>query len=307
VDYYGLAGVAVETDRRWAWGKVTAPASGRFDLHYLKQPGGGDFDVLIDGRRQERISTRAAEKRGAYATYEVEDGEHTFEVRVQGGGPVRLFGVAIERDRPGVVVDTLGINGARARYQLMWDDALYREQLARRRPSLVVLAYGTNEAGDDDVPIEDYEARVRQVVTRLREVTPEASCLLIGPSDRPIRDDRTGAVEDRPRTAQLVEVQRRVAEELGCGFFDLVQFMGGPLGMVDWVTHDPPYGAPDHIHFTRAGYERLGDVLFTALTWGYGELPEPLGDGDAPPPAPPPSEVVAEASPAPPVAPPAEP
>jgi len=175
--------------------------------------------------------------------------------------------MALERERPGVIVDTLGINGARARYHLMWEDQLYREHLRRRNPDLVVLAYGTNESGDDQ-SIALYEAQLRQVVSRVRETVPNASCLLIGPSDRPTRLE-DGTYEDRPRTAQLIEAQHRVAVEMGCGFFDLVAFMGGPLSMVTWATTEPAYGSSDHVHFTRTGYERLGNVLLDALLEGF--------------------------------------
>ncbi|MCA9600528.1 MAG: hypothetical protein KC417_00810, partial [Myxococcales bacterium] len=63
----------------------------------------------------------------------------------------------MEGEEPGVVVDALGVNGARAKNQLWWDDASFRAELAKRDPALVALAYGTNESGDDDVPIETYE------------------------------------------------------------------------------------------------------------------------------------------------------
>lgn len=282
VDHYGLAGVAVETDRRGAWGAVTTAEhgdigrhAGLFDLYFLKQPGGGRFDVLIDGERVDRISTDAEERQPGYATFEVEDGPHRFEIRTHGNGPVRIFGVAVERQKPGVIVDTLGINGARARLHLLWEDSLYREHLQRRDPDLVVLAYGTNEAGDDDVPIEDYEERLRQVVGRVRETVPEASCLLVGPSDRPLMEDED--ILDRPRTGQLVDVQRRVSEDLGCGFFDMVAFMGGPLSMEQWVEQD--YARDDYIHFTADGYDRFGEALLEAMLRDYrGELPEPHPD-----------------------------
>ncbi|MEM9188194.1 MAG: GDSL-type esterase/lipase family protein [Myxococcota bacterium] len=272
---YGFAGAAVEASEAGSFGSVeTVEHNGvggkasSFELYYLRQPGGGELDVLLDGERLERLSTAGESSEAAYQRYETEDGAHRFEIRVVGNGPVRIFGVAVERDEPGVVLDTLGINGARSRYHLKWEDSLYREHLAHRDPDLVVLAYGTNEAGDDDVPIEDYESRLRQVVGRVREVAPESSCLLIGPSDRPIREHRR-SFRDRPRTMNLVEVQRRVANELGCGFFDLVAFMGGPMAMVDWVEHRPAYGSPDHIHFTRRGYLRLGEVLHDALMHGF--------------------------------------
>jgi len=273
-DRFGVAGVYVETDRAGAFGRVSTADSGDigqqvglFDLYYLDQPDGGTFDVFIDGQRQRRVRTRADTASDAYATFHVPDGSHSFEVRSNGTGPVRIFGVAMERERPGVIVDTLGINGARARSQLLWNDETYRDQLARRRPDLVVHAYGTNESGDDS-PIEHYEAKLREVIGRVREVVPNASCLLIGPSDRPVEIE-PGVFEDRPRTAQVVEVQRRVSIDLGCGFYDLVAFQGGPLSMLEWAAADPPYGAPDHIHYTRRGYERLGETLLEALMSGY--------------------------------------
>ena len=275
VDYFGVHGVYVESDTAGAFGRVrTAQAGdigrevGLFDVYFLARPDGGAFDVFVDGQRVERVSTRADEIGPGYATYRAPTGPHELELRVVGDGPVRFFGVALEREQPGVLVDTLGINGARARYHLLWEDGLYREHLARRRPDLVVLAYGTNESGDR-LPIDEYEAQLRQVVGRVRETVPQASCLLIGPSDRPVESGE-GVYRDRPRTAQLVEAQYRVALEYGCGFFDLVSFSGGPLSMVQWSANQPPYGAPDHVHYTRRGYERLGEVLLQALVHDAG-------------------------------------
>ncbi|MDD9938275.1 MAG: SGNH/GDSL hydrolase family protein [Myxococcales bacterium] len=274
-DIYGLAGVALQTDDKYGRGILRTRKNGglegmasRFELYYLKQPNGGTMSVFIDGERTRNLGARAKGTETAYAAFEVEPGHHTLEVRTHGNGPVRLFGVSVERDAPGVILDTLGIPGARARYHLHWDEGVYREHLLRRNPDLIVLAYGTNEAGDDDVPIERYEGRLRQVMKRLREILPAASCLLVGPSDRPIKDD-DGSYSTRPRTAQLVESQRRVSAEMGCGFFDLVAFMGGDMSMVRWVATEPPMGAKDHVHFTKHGYVRLGDVLHDALLEGY--------------------------------------
>ena len=277
VGRFGLAGVYVETERAGAFGSLRplerhdrGGKVGSFDLYYLKQPEGGSFDVLIDGRRAQRVMTAAEVEEPAYATFEVEDGPHRLEIRTQGTGKVRVFGVAMERERPGFVLDTLGLNGARVRSHLLWEDSLYREHLRRRDPDLVVLAYGTNESGDDEVPIDVYTDRLREVVGRIRETVPRASCLLIGPSDRPMRVD--GAFQDRPRTSAIVEAQYRVSLEMGCGFFDLVAFQGGPLSMIELAVADPPYAAPDHIHYTRRGYARLGEMLLGALLEG---APEP--------------------------------
>ncbi|MFO0696129.1 MAG: GDSL-type esterase/lipase family protein [Polyangiales bacterium] len=278
LDHYGFGGVAVEASTPSARGSVETTTQfpfgqsvGLFDLYYLIQPDGGRFDVLIDGLPVERVSTAGDLRQPGYATFHVPDGPHRLEVRVVGDGPVRLFGVVMEREVPGIVVDQLGINGARARSHLFWDDALYREHLRRRNPDLVVLAYGTNESGDDQ-PIEEYRDQLRQVVGRIRETVPNASCLLVGPSDRPLQVGRNEYVE-RPRTAQIVETQWRVALENGCAFFDTVAFQGGPMSTVAWAEMSPPYAGRDMVHFTRRGYERMGQVILGALLDGTSYRP----------------------------------
>lgn len=273
VERVGIAGIAMASSRPGSFGAVRTAQDGDhgrnasfFELYYLKTPRGGDLDVLIDGKRARRITTRASKTEPGYATFRVPDGPHSFELRTLSRRPVWLFGLTVERDQPGVVVDTLGINGSRARYQLLWDDDLYQEHLRRREPDLVVLAYGTNESGDES-PLAGYERDLRAVVERMREAVPDASCLLIGPSDRPTQVEER-VFEDRTRTAELIEVQHRVALEHGCGFFDLVAFQGGALSMVQWAANDPAYAAQDHVHYTRLGYQRLGEVLLSALLEG---------------------------------------
>ncbi len=267
---YGIMGVTLTTEAPRAWGRIDTgaePAS-RFELWYAERPDGGTIDVLVDGHLDRRLNSRSDHPHPVYTVVSAEDRPHTFEVRTRGDGTVTIYGATVERERPGVIVDTLGINGARAAAQLLWNPELQAEQLRRRMPDLVVLAYGTNESGDDDQPIEDYEAAVRAVVGRVQSAVPGASCLLVGPSDRPIVH-RDHTFETRPRTAQVVEVQRRVARDYGCGFFDLVAFGGGDLHMVEWAAADPAWAQPDHTHYTARGYTRLGEVMANALVDGY--------------------------------------
>ena len=80
---------------------------------------------------------------------------------------------------------------------------------------------------------------------------------------------------DRPRTAEIVDVQKKVAAETGCAMFDRwVAFMGGPLSMKKWVKHDPR-SHPRITFFTSRGYDRMADVLFNALLKGYSADGEP--------------------------------
>lgn len=275
-DAYGLLGVAFDASaRKTARAAVRTVTEGEqrpqanvIEIAYLVQPGGGTLDVVIDGRLARSLETGAPARAGAHARFDVTEGAHHVALRTRKDGPVRVFGVVFEREAPGVVLDTLGVPGARARDQLHWDDAVYRDALRWRRPDLVVLAYGTNESGDD-APIAEEEARVRAVVARVREATPAASCLLVGPSDRPVRLP-DGTYEPRARTDELVAMQRRIALDQGCGFFDVMAFMGGPLSMLRWAAAPEPLGGRDLVHFSRRGYAKLGEVLHDALLAGYG-------------------------------------
>lgn len=270
----GVAGMAVEGSAPTAWGRIDTGDNhaGLFRVLYLEQPDGGTFDVLIDGRRVARVATAGTEMRGGTHVVHAPDGPHQLEVRLRGDGPVRLFGVSLERESPGVIVDTMGLNGARASAQLLWTEDIHQAYLRTLDPSLVVLAYGTNEAGDTDQPIERYERRLRRVVARVRGTVPNASCLLVGPSDRPIRTQDEPV--DRPRTHQIIDVQRRVSRDFGCAFFDLVAFGGGPLSMVHWAAHDPPFAQRDLVHYTVRGYHRLGQVLGDAIMADFDAAPD---------------------------------
>ncbi|PIE64480.1 MAG: hypothetical protein CSA24_03060, partial [Deltaproteobacteria bacterium] len=276
---YGLAGVSFTSDSKRARASVSTAKVSPFgrrvshvEVFYWKQPGGGDFYIYVDGARSERVKTKAKSPGTAYATLDLPDGPHEIELRPRGNGPVTLFGVALDRDVPGVVMDHLGINGARAASQLEWDPRVFADHLARRDPDLVVLAYGTNAIGDDDDPIERYERRLDLVVTRIKSLLPRASCLLVGPSDRPVKVTEEGADGEalvsflpRPRQQEVIDVQRRVAHRYGCGYWDWAHAMGGDLSMISWVHSEPRLGARDYIHLTRAGYERVGALFMDAL------------------------------------------
>jgi lysophospholipase L1-like esterase len=270
---YGLAGVAVETSTRATAVVEPSRATGRgslvksFEVYYLRQPRGGTFDLRLDGRRVARISTAAPGRELGYERVEAEvEGPHRLEIRAHGDGRVRLFGVQMEREAAGVMVSPFGVPGARARDQLPWDEAVQAEHLRRQDPDLVVLAYGTNETGFSGVSMDTYEGYARQVLERIRRAVPEASCLLIGPSEWPQRVG--GAWVSNPRTAEITETQRRLAREHGCGFFDLVAFLGGPGSMERWVRSDPPMALEDRVHYTEHGHQRLAEVLEATLLAG---------------------------------------
>jgi lysophospholipase L1-like esterase len=185
------------------------------------------------------------------------------KLTVRASGAAQLFGVIVESSVAGVVVDTLGIDGARAETPLAWDEAAFAAEVGARNPSLVIVAYGTNEVFDQQAP-QKYFAHLTALLAKIRRGAPDSDCLIVGPPDA-----ADASYASHPRVAEITLVHRRAAAELKCAFFSAAAAMGGPGGFGEWLRHKPPLAKTDRVHLTREGYERLGEALAKALMEGY--------------------------------------
>lgn len=257
------AAASVEPSERTSEGFL----GNRVELYYMKEPNGGSFRFEVDGKQVAKIATHAATPEAGYFEAVVPEAWSSLRIRPSGNGTVRFFGGTLETDQPGIVIDTLGINGTRAANMLLWDEALWAEHAQRRNPQLITLAYGTNEAVDSGQAIETYAANLTRVLERIQRALPGVSCMLIGPGDFP--KEVSGGYIPRPRLLDIVDTQRKLAFEHGCAFFDTLTFMGGEGSMQRWVKALPPLGSPDHIHLTARGYVRWGMTIGDALMLSY--------------------------------------
>ena len=91
---------------------------------------------------------------------------------------------------------------------------------------------------------------------------------MIGPGDFP-REVEEDVWIPRPRLLEIVEAQRDIAYDMGCGFWDTLAFMGGVNSMHEWATSQPRMASRDHIHFTKRGYVRLGMGIIDAMMASY--------------------------------------
>jgi lysophospholipase L1-like esterase len=238
----------------------------RFEVAYLETPGGADLELNIDGGPSTRISTNGPAKKSAFHRLDVPDGPHRLELVSRGKGYVRLFGVVMERDVPGVVLDALGVQGARIRFLDKQDDAHWAEQLRWRKPDLVVYEFGANESGDGFAyPMDEYHQTMKDVIAQARRALPDASCLVIGAMDRAHKGQ--GGLESMRIIPLIVKEQRAVAAEVGCAYFDTFTAMGGHGSMPSWVRRG--LGQADLTHPSGLGAEILGNWIFRALMQGY--------------------------------------
>jgi len=272
---HGLGGVSARAHGPGAWATYanadegpTGRSFSSFSLFYLGQPGGGDLSIFVDDKEAGIVRTASDKLHDGVETLTFPDGPHSVKVQSRGGGEVRVYGVALERSTPGVVYDSVGISGIRAKTLNRIDSTHFKGQLTGRAPDLVVVNLGTNESEFEGMSMEEYTTDFSELLSRIRAAVPNASCLVASPPDR-AKKNTAGRLVTTPMIPRIIEVQKKVAEEKGCAFWNTYEAMGGENSMVAWFRHKPRLGSGDYTHFTAAGGEALGLLFYDALVDDY--------------------------------------
>lgn len=271
---YGFANMAAESNEigASAWAATTkdtkakvGQAVSRFELHYLKQPRGGSFQVLLDKKEVRTISTRAASFEAGIETFEVEDGPHELRCVVRGDGPVRFFGTSLDRSpddptRPGIQIDSLGAGALNYERLTRVANDTRRAQLARRAYDAVFVWLGMNV-----MFVPPNRGWAKEFIAELREALPSVPILLLGPSDTV----REGEKKSDPRIVAVVKQMREVATETQVAFWDFREAMGGDGSVIGFTRRG--LTGKDHIHFGPEGSRVMGDRLLCALSSSLSE------------------------------------
>jgi lysophospholipase L1-like esterase len=264
----GLGGVSFEGATGAATQIVLGEDHARMEVEYLRQPGGGRLAIRTEGRAIGDIETDDAAKQAGFQTVDLPAGTRNIDLVVE-RGPVRLFGVSFERDDPGVIYNSLGLNGGQVQAVVRYfDKAQWSVELQHQRPDLVVLNYGTNESIYADYIEKSYPGELREVIGRVKAAVPNASVLIMSPMDRGQRD-ASGRIITVPSLPMLVEIQRQTAAEMGCAFFNTFQAMGGEGTMARWYESQPRLVSADFTHPLPGGARKVGVLLDQALEAGY--------------------------------------
>jgi lysophospholipase L1-like esterase len=254
----GLGGSA-ECDAGGTIKLVPTGAVSTVELHYLAQPHGGAVDIAADGKVIATIATVASAKKSMFATTPLPPGTKHIELRAR--GRVRLFGAALEAAH-GAVVDNLGVVNATAKSMHAHNlEDHWKNQLAHRASDLVVIMYGTNEAGwlaPKGYGMAEHEKLFGALLDTVRTALPDASCLVVSPLDQ---EDDAGV--PREAVPAMVEAQRRAALAHGCAFWDTYGWMGGKGASTAW--HKRGLMMNDFQHPTSEGSDVIAAALYAGL------------------------------------------
>jgi len=289
---YGLTGFRATS--RGAGASVTLEAMDpagfdRVEVEALDHLNGGLLDIEVDGIRQKRVLTSGS-PRLVRISIDVPAHSHQLRLIAADRRSVELLSWSVERRAAGVVFDSLGVSSATIGLAAHWTPEFVIDELRHLNPSLIVLAYGTNEGFEAGFDPIKYTQTVADTLALLRRGAPHASILVIGPPDAERLDpscrrgsgaealcladadsDHASACRwETPEPLGVVRnIERRQAAAAGAVFWDWSLIMGGACAMHRWVKADPPLARADHVHMTLAGYDRTADALFSDLMAAY--------------------------------------
>lgn len=150
----------------------------------------------------------------------------------------------------------------------MLQPTLWQQELERASPVLVVVNYGSNESSFGTFVHKQYAAELRLAIQRIRQADPGAAILIMSPMDR---GERTGLEDIRTMTTipEIVAIQRQVAAETHCAFFDTYDAMGGDGTMARWYGASPRLVTADLLHPTPQGASIVASLFVAQLGLGY--------------------------------------
>ena len=170
-----------------------------------------------------------------------------------------LNGLVLENNNSGVIYHSIGVNGAKASDYNKF--RLFNEQLPVLNPDLVIISLGTNESFDKQSG-EQYFANLNQMIQGIKDKNPQACVLVMTPPPSILhRKYKNTFIE---KYAELIEENANVKNY---AVWDLLQVFGGNKSIKRNAAKG--YMARDKVHYSKAGYEKQGELFFEAFLQSY--------------------------------------
>ena len=175
--------------------------------------------------------------------------ENTFE----------LNGIVLENNDKGILYHNSGVNGAKFSDYNKYP--LFFEQLKALNPDVLVLSFGTNESFDH-MNSDAFIAQLDLFISNARKQNPFVEIIVATPPPSLFKRKYPNTfVGDYSKKIIELAFSRRVA------VWDLYSDLGGLYG----INQNAKAGliGGDRVHYTKAGYEKQGNLLAKAIMEAY--------------------------------------
>ncbi len=215
--------------------------------------------LLIDGRT---VYPSYVDRRTDRHVFNLAGAVDSFVVQLpcRAGEQFTLTGIYLDNLKPGFSFHSIGVNGASVPDYLRCQH--FTRDLRLLRPDMVIFGLGINDASKSDFDTAQFRLHYLALVDSVRRVNPDCALVFITNNDSftKLRRRKYRVNANGPLAR---EVFHRVAREVGGVVWDQFQLMGGLRSMEQWQR--AKLAQSDRVHFTRAGYQLLGDLFYEAL------------------------------------------
>jgi lysophospholipase L1-like esterase len=202
-----------------------------------------------------------------YTEFRLSSYQETFEIAITKMDTIEkefaLYGVTLENQDPGICYHSIGVNGASVPSYLRCE--LFTKHLEIIKPDLVIFSVGINDAYDTQFTASNYEKNYDTLIKYFQTVSPNAALLFTTNNDSYFKRKYPNKKAEDVR-----DVMKNLAAKYGGGVWDMYGLMGGLGSVRTWEKAG--LAKKDKIHFTKAGYETVGDLLFEAIIKSYNEF-----------------------------------
>jgi lysophospholipase L1-like esterase len=220
---------------------------------------------------KDKYDTKTVEEAGLdlkVISWELDHPENKFSLFLDGSA--EIYALLLD-GAYGVAVDNIPMRGSSGNVFTGIDGRLLHAAYRAMDVQLFLLEFGGNRVPSiySREGINNYSKAIGRQIRYLKTLVPGAQVIFIGPADMSCLVD--GKMQSYPLLEEFIEGLKKAVLENGAAFWDMFQVMGGQNSMINWVNARPPLAAPDYIHFTKKGADKIAELLSEnmALCYSY--------------------------------------
>jgi lysophospholipase L1-like esterase len=177
-----------------------------------------------------------------------------------------ILGFSLEGD-VGVQVDNIAMRGSSGTFFGKIDQQLAAKMYQDMNAELIIMQFGGNSCPyfKDSASVRNYANQFKGQLLSIRKLRPSAAIIVIGPSDMSTLD--AGVYVTYPYLPACVREMKKVALEVGAGYYDMYNAMGGKNSMPSWVERG--LAGDDYIHFSNRGASIASQLFYDAFSAEY--------------------------------------
>ena len=180
------------------------------------------------------------------------------------GQQFTVTGVYLDSPSAGLSYHSIGVNGAAVPDYLRCPH--FVRDLRMLHPDAVVFGIGINDANVANFDTVAFRLSYLAIIDSIKAVNPDCAFIFITNNDSFFKLSRR-RYNVNPNGTLARDVFYRLARETGGAVWDQFQIMGGLKSMDQWRLAG--LAQTDRVHFTRAGYQIVGNLFSDALIEAY--------------------------------------